>query len=250
MFDAKKTKDALVRWIRDYFCENGNGCPAVIGISGGKDSSIVAALCVAALGADRVLGVMLPCGQQSDIDVSRALCAALGIEHVEINIAETVQSIMDGIAQAGIEVNDVAAINVPARMRLAAVYAVCNAVGGRVACTGNLSEDYVGYATKFGIGSSGDFSPLSELTVTEVKAVGRALGLAPKFVDKVPADGLCGKTDEDSLGFTYDALDRYIREGICPDPAVKEKIDRRHQANRHKLEPVPKWRNGGNFAVK
>jgi NAD+ synthase len=241
MFKAGEIKDKIIAWIRRYFKENASHAEkAVIGISGGKDSSVVAALCAAALGKERVLGVLLPQGEQHDIDVSYDLCKTLGIEYVELNIGKTVQNLYDEIEAARLELNDIATFNTPARIRMTALYTVSAAVGGRVANTSNLSEDYVGYATKFG-DSAGDFSPLSDLTVTEVKAVGRELMLPARFIDKVPLDGLCGKTDEENLGFSYEVLDKYIREGVCEDEAVKREIDRLHKISRHKFEGLPKF---------
>jgi len=239
MFDAKKVKNELLNWITDYF--NDNATPktkAIIGISGGKDSSIVAALCAKALGKNRVLGVLMPQGNQHDIDVSYDLCKTLDIKYVEINIKDSVGALYNDIEKAGLDLNSVATFNTPARIRMATLYAVSGIVGGRVANTSNLSEDWVGYATKFG-DSAGDFSPLSNLTVTEVKVLGCELGLAPRFIDKVPIDGLSGKTDEDNLGFTYEVLDKYIRDGICEDDNVKEKIDRLHRMNLHKVSAMP-----------
>ena len=238
MFEAPRIKDEIIQWIRDYFNENGRDCCAVIGISGGKDSSIVAALCSAALGADRVYGVLMPRGIQGDINISRDLITHLGIKHLVININDTMDSLSESIQKSGLTVNRQVVINTPARIRLAVLYAVAAIVNGRVANTCNLSEDWVGYSTKFG-DSAGDFSPLSRLTVTEVKAVGRELGLPSKFIDKVPEDGLSGLTDEDNLGFSYAVLDRYIRNGVCEDKAVKETIDRLHRANLHKLALMP-----------
>ena len=240
MFDAKKVKNEIVTWIAEYFHNNGSSeTKAVIGISGGKDSSVVAALCVSALGKDRVLGVIMPQGDQNDIDVSYDLCKTLDIAWVEINIEEPVRSLLGAAAGAGLKLNNVAVFNTPARIRMAVLYAVSGSVGGRVANTSNLSEDWVGYATKYG-DSAGDFSPLSNLTVTEVKAIGRELFLSPKFVDKTPVDGLCGKTDEDNLGFSYAVLDRYIRDGICEDEKARAKINRLHEMNLHKTNPMPK----------
>jgi NAD+ synthase len=239
MIDIKSVTRRLVRWVADHFENNaGPGSIAVIGISGGKDSSVAAALCAAALGKERVLGVLLPRGIQDDIDTAYDLCGTLGIPFVEINIEKPAQALLDGVAASGLELSDIAAVNTPARMRMAALYAVSGIVGGRVVCTSNLSEDWVGYSTKFG-DSAGDLAPLAQLTVTEVKAVGRELGLSPAFTDKVPLDGLCGLTDEENLGFTYDVLDRYIREGICEDAVTKAKIDRLHVMSRHKVEPIP-----------
>lgn len=236
MFDAKKVKDDIVSWIREWFEKNGKGCNAVIAVSGGKDSSITAALLVEALGADRVIGVLLPQGVQADIDMSYALCEALKIKYYNINIGEAVSSIVSELktemGEEGVSVQTVT--NLPPRIRMAATYAVSQSVNGRVANTCNLSEDWVGYSTRYG-DNAGDFSPLSKLTVREVKAIGRELGLDSKFVDKVPSDGLQAKTDEDNLGFTYEVLDRYIREGIIDDPETKKRIDRLHEINQFKL---------------
>jgi NAD+ synthase len=237
MFNAAKTKDKIVNWIRDYFEKNGHNCNTVIGISGGKDSSIVAALCVQALGADRVFGVLMPQGEQYDICYSLELVSLLGIKYITVNIKDSVDTLLAGI-EKNLGLNKQAVVNTPARIRMTTLYAVSAIVNGRVANTCNLSEDWVGYSTKYG-DLAGDFSPLSKLTVTEVKAVGRELDLPVKFIDKLPEDGLSGLSDEDNLGFTYDVLDRYIREDICEDAAIKEKIDRLHRVNKHKLELMP-----------
>ena len=242
MPDAEKIKEELICWIAGYFEQNAYpGAKAVVGISGGKDSSVVAALCAKALGKERVLGVLMPCGRQSDADTARELCETVGVPYTEINIGETARALIDALEDSGTELNAAARINIPARLRMAALYAVSAAVGGRVANTCNLSEDWVGYSTKFG-DSAGDFGPLSELTVTEVKALGRALGLPAHFVDKIPADGLSGRSDEENLGFSYEVLDKYIRDGVCGDEKVKEKIDRLHRMNLHKLRPMPVFR--------
>ena len=227
-----------------YFAQNASSeTKAVIGISGGKDSSIVAALCVAALGKERVLGVMMPQGEQHDIGISHALCEYLGIDNVVINIENAVDNLYAEIKKTGLQLNTVATFNTPARLRMTSLYAVSAMVGGRVANTCNYSEDYIGYATKFGDGA-GDFSPLSNLTVSEVKEIGRELNLPSMFVDKTPIDGLCGKTDEDNLGFTYATLDHYINEGVCDDLRVKAKIDDLHQKNIHKITPIPAFTTG------
>jgi len=238
MFDSKKIKNEVVQWVRDYFEENGKGCNAVVGISGGKDSSITAAICAQALGIERVYGVLMPQGQQYDIDYSRELVAYLGIKHFVINIKDSVDALLSSIKEGGLSANRQALINIPARIRMTALYAVSATVNGRVANTCNLSEDWIGYATKYGDGA-GDFSPLSQLTVTEVRLIGRELSLPSKIVDKVPEDGLTGLSDEENIGFSYEVLDRYIREGVCEDAAIKEKIDRLHEINLHKLKPMP-----------
>lgn len=237
-FNAEKVKHNVVQWIRDWFEENGKDCKAVVGLSGGKDSSVVAALCVEALGKDRVFGVLMPNGEQFDIDVSHKLTEHLGIESVVINIKDAYDGMVGQLMGAFDSFEGQAKVNLPPRLRMAALYAVSQTINGRVANTCNLSEDWVGYSTRFG-DMAGDFSPLSNLTVQEVKAVGRACGLPSMFVDKVPIDGLCGLTDEDNLGFTYAVLDRYIREGICEDEEIRKLIDRKHEMNLFKMKPMP-----------
>ena len=239
MFDVKKVTEACVQWVRDFFEHNGPGCNAVLGISGGKDSSVAAAVCVAALGKDRVIGVLMPNGVQHDIDMAYLLCDHLGIHRYEVNIHDAVEGIKNAMP-AGLELSNQSIVNLPPRVRMTTVYAVSQSCNGRVVNTCNLSEDWVGYSTRYG-DSVGDFSPLSHLTVQEVKAVGRYLGLPEVLVEKPPIDGLCGKTDEDNLGFTYAVLDRYIRTGEIDDPATKELIDRKHRSNLFKLQLMPSF---------
>lgn len=235
-FDVKDATAKCIQWIREWFEENGQGCNAVVGISGGKDSSVAAALCVEALGKERVIGVLMPCGVQADIDMARKLVDFLGIKSYEVNIEDAVNGVLNNIKD--VEISTQARTNLPPRIRMTTLYAVSQSVNGRVANTCNLSEDWVGYSTRYG-DSVGDFSPLSRLTVTEVKAMGKELGLPLDLVEKVPIDGLCGKTDEENLGFTYAMLDTYIREGVCNDAAIKEKIDTLHKRNLFKLELMP-----------
>lgn len=240
MFNAEKVKNDIVEWIRAWFEQNGHGCNAVIGISGGKDSSVTAALCVAALGRERVIGVMMPNGVQHDIDVAKRVIDILGIRSYTVNIAGMANALNEELSKVLGETSVQTYTNIPPRLRMTAVYAVSQSLNGRVANTCNLSEDWVGYSTRWG-DSVGDFSPLSNLTVEEVKKVGRALDLPDDIVDKVPIDGLCGKTDEDNLGFTYATLDRYIRTGACDDAEIKANIDRRHAANLFKLKMMPSF---------
>jgi len=241
MFDAKKVKNDIVQWIRDYFEENGSDSKAVVGISGGKDSSIVAALCVEALGRERVVGVLLPQGEQYDIDFSYELVNHLEIPYTTMNIQPLVEPLYTGMLAApnlNLELNSVVTNNTPARIRMAVLYAVSASVGGRVANTCNLSEKWVGWSTKFG-DAAGDFSPLSDLTSTEVVLVGEELGLPRNLLFKVPEDGLTGKSDEDNFGFMYAALDSYLRKGSYRYPDIQEKIDKMHAAAGHKIEPMP-----------
>ena len=235
MFNAEKIKNDCVEWIRDFFKNNGPDCNAVIGISGGKDSSVAAALCVEALGKDRVIGVLMPCGEQHDIDMAYKLVNHLGIKHHVVNIKNAVDGLIGSIP---IELSTQSRVNLPPRIRMTTLYAVSKCYNGRVVNTCNLSEDWVGYSTRYG-DAAGDFSPMCNLTVQEVKAIGRVLGLPDDLVDRVPIDGLCGKTDEDNLVFTYAVLDRYIRTGEIEDEAKKARIDHLHKINQFKLQLMP-----------
>ncbi len=250
-FDAVQVKNDIVQWIRDWFDGNGPGCNAVIGISGGKDSTVVAALCVEALGKDRTIGVLMPNHEQSDIGDAYAVCDHLNIMHTVINVGQAIDNISSHINSLLIRTIEVdsgkalvmseqAKTNLPPRIRMATLYAISQSVNGRVANTCNLSEDWVGYSTRWG-DSVGDFSPLANLTTDEVMAIGDALGLPYELVHKIPADGLCGKTDEDNFGFTYEVLNKYIRTGACEDATVKARIDAMHQKNLFKLQPIPSF---------
>ena len=243
MFNALEVKNECVDWIRDFFEKNGKGCNAVIGISGGKDSSVVAALCVEALGKDRVIGVLMPNHIQDDIKYSHMLCKHLGIRNYTVDIGVAIDDVLNNMYYRLTDVNisEQTQINLPARIRMATLYAVSQSVNGRVANTCNLSEDWVGYATRYG-DAAGDFSPLSNLTVTEVKEIGRVLDLPKELVYKVPTDGLCGKTDEENIGFTYDVLDKYIRTGEIDDEDIKNKIDTMHEKNLFKLQLMPSFK--------
>ena len=218
----------------EWMAEQMNAChgkTAVIGISGGKDSSTVAALAVAAYGRENVLGVLMPDGVQPDIDYSQALVEHLDLPHTTINIHDAVQGVVKEMER------------VPSRVRMATLYAVAQSVeGGIVINTSNLSEDWVGYCTIYG-DSAGAFSPLGMYTTEEVIALGRQLGLPEKFLIKPPSDGLTGLTDEDNLGFPYRAVNEYVRRGVV-DPAIKERIDALHRASRFKFQTLPVYHNG------
>lgn len=249
--DPVKTKNEIVEWIREYFEENGKGCKAVIGISGGKDSSIAAALCAEALGKDRVVGVLMPNGVQSDISDSVKLVKYLGIPYVELNIGDAFQAMkamLEGSADllalsgtAGITKDT--EVNLPPRLRMSTLYAVGQMLpgGARVVNTCNASEDYVGYSTKYG-DAAGDFSPCSDFLVCEMLQIGDELGLPSELIHKTPSDGLSGMSDEDKLGFTYAMLDKYVRTGEIEDQEIKEKIDRLHRLNLHKLQTIPMYK--------
>ena len=240
MFYAKRVKDQCVEWIKNFFEENGPDCNAIVGISGGKDSSVAAALCVEALGRNRVIGVLMPQGEQHDIDMAYLLVNHLGIKHYVINVKDAVDGIINSLPK-DMEITSQTRQNIPPRIRMSTLYAVSQSNNGRVVNTCNLSEDWVGYSTRYG-DAAGDFSPMSNLTVTEVKEIGRVLRLPDVLVDKTPIDGLCGKTDEENLGFTYAELDVYIRTGKIEDKEKKEIIDRKHRMNLFKLELMPSFK--------
>ncbi len=247
-FNAKKVTEELIIWLRNWFLNNGKDCNAVIGISGGKDSTVVAALTVAALGKDRVIGVMMPNGEQKDISDSIRVCEFLGIRNITINIKDVVDAeikrLLIGAKELGkTELTEQTIINLPARIRMTTLYGISQTMNGRVMNTCNLSEDWVGYSTRYG-DSAGDVSPLARLTVEEVRQVGLELGLPYDLVYKTPSDGLCGKTDEDNLGFTYAVLDKYLRTGICEDKNIKDLIDHKHKINEFKMKLMPSYKYG------
>ena len=251
--DPVKTKNEIVQWIRDYFEANGPKCSAVVGVSGGKDSSVVAALLKEALGPERVVGVMMPNGVQSDIADSEEIVNLLGIRHVTVNIQDGFQGLFGAInsalAEGGVpgceKLSRDSEINLPPRLRMSTLYAIGQALpnGGRVANTCNRSEDWIGYSTKFG-DAAGDFSPLMNLLVHEVIQIGEVLGLPDRLTKKTPSDGLSGMSDEDKIGFTYATLDHYVLTGECPDEEIRKKIDRMHRLNLHKLQLMPNYKLG------
>ena len=243
-FDASKAVEATVKWIQVWFAENGPDCNAIIGISGGKDSSITAALLGEALGKDRVIGIMMPNGEQSDMDMALLLVNHLGINHYVINIAAAYNGAVKDIECAIGELSKDSLINLAPRLRMATLYAVGQSRNGRVANTCNLSEDWVGYSTRYG-DAAGDFSPISSFTTAEIRAMGRVLGVPDILIEKVPSDGLSGMSDEDKLGFTYEVLDRYIRTGEIEDATAKERIDTLHERNLFKLRYMDSFKYEG-----
>lgn len=232
-------KEAIVKWIQDWFKDNGPECKAVIGISGGKDSSIVAALCVEALGKDRVFGVLMPGHKGQEVEAYR-LVNQLGIKYAVIPIEQCYDAIEMHMYAEGndLQLSTQAKTNLPARLRMSILYAVSQSINGRVANTCNLSEAYIGWETRWG-DAVGDFAPLQGLTCSEVITLGRELDLPKELVEKVPSDGLCGSTDEEAFGFTYDEVDRWIRLGVKGEHHTE--IMRMHNKNRFKKLDLPHY---------
>lgn len=245
MFNAEKERNKIIEWIRDWFEKNGSGCNAVIGISGGKDSTVVAALCKEALGSDRVVGVMIPNGVQYDISDSEEVCSHLNIKCLQVNINEAYNSILNAIDSVWTPDSGYVQIiptsqtkeNLPPRLRMSTLYAVSQSMNGRVANTCNLSETMIGWETKWG-DAVGDFAPLAKYTATEVVEIGKTLDIPKYLVEKAPSDGLCGKTDEDAFGFTYKALDAYLRSGSSGDADTDAKIKKRIDGSEFKRRPT------------
>lgn len=233
--------EALIHWVKVQM-ETIGAKNAVVGISGGKDSAVVAGLMAKAIGKERVYGVMMPDGEQSDISYARELCDFLGIHQKELSIKGVTDAYWTLLREVEgewcPEMSRQTKLNLPPRVRMTLLYALAQSLDAVVINTSNLSEDWVGYATIYG-DTAGAFSPLGQLTTEEVIALGRTLGLSEKFLVKAPSDGLTGKTDEEVLGFSYPLLNRYLREGICEDPVIKERIDRLHRQSRFKFLPIP-----------
>lgn len=236
-FDAKAESIRVVNFIRDYMARNGPNSPIIIGISGGKDSAACAAASITAVGADRVLGILLPNGVQSDLGDAIGCCDFLKIRHMQINIGPMVMEGYNAMRYSRFRdlqtVNNVVKTNHPARIRMAVLYMIANQLGGRVCNTCNMSETYVGYDTKWG-DQCGDFSPFQNYTASEVVQIGITLGVPEKAMKKAPNDGMCGQNDEDRWGFTYRMLDSYLRGGGINDEAVAQ-IEKMHRAAQHKL---------------
>lgn len=236
-FDPAEQVEILENFIKTYFADNGTpNTKAIIGISGGKDSTIAAALLVRALGPDRVVGVLMPESIQTDIDDARKVCEILGIQSFEIDIGPACEKLYKNFQDCTygeLMVNQQICTNTPARIRMATLYMVAAAVGGRVCNTGNASEAFIGYTTKYG-DLAGDFALLRYLTVREIYAIGDYLELPVDLVHKQPADGMSGKTDEDNTGIPYDAIDDFLLDGIIPEMAIWERMQTAHNRNTHK----------------
>ena len=238
-FDAKQTAEKLVKWLKDYFDNNGQPINAVVGCSGGKDSTVVLAALTKAIGPDRIYAILMPNGEQADIDDSYKICEYLGLKPHVCNIQDAYNGVV-GSVSGEFEPTNQMKINLAPVLRMTTLKAISQCVNGRFTCNGNASEAYIGWFTIDG-DDRGSVKPLINMTVTEVIQVGEALGLPDWMIHKTPTDGLCGQTDEDKFGFTYEVLDKYIRTGEIDDLEVKAKIDDMHKRNAFKLKPMPSF---------
>ena len=235
------TNEQVINNIKDWFNKN-NIKTAVINISGGADSTYVSYVLVKALGKENVIGILQPNGEQKDISDSIKVVEALGIDYINININDQYNSMLKNLYEFDknfkLDVNfENARINIAPRIRMANAYMIANAVNGAVVGTGNASERYVGYFTKWGDGAC-DFNPIKDILKTDLIQMGLELGIPKELICKIPADGLSDKTDEEKYGFTYKVLDEYIKTGVCEDYKIKEKIDRMHKNSRHKFAEI------------
>ncbi len=229
-------KNSIIDWIKDYFNENADADGAIIGLSGGKDSSVVSKLLVEALGKDKVFGVLMPNGVQKDMDDSLKLVEFLGIDYQIVNIQEAYNGIINAIGEESLSKQG--KINISPRLRMTTLYAIASSKNYRVAGTGNKSEGFVGYTTKWG-DNAHDFNPIASLNTEEVMSLGDALGLPPELAHKTPSDGISGLSDEDNLGFTYKQINTFMAEGSTGDAELDKKISETNKRNLHKAQPIP-----------
>lgn len=250
---AVSNLEKVLSWLKNYK-EETNCRGVVLGLSGGKDSTVVAMLAKKVWGAENVFGIIMPNGFQADIDDAVEIASELGIRNAIVNIGDAIDSLVrdiqffEGRNHLGNNdwfencppITDKAKTNIPPRIRMTVLYAVAQSIGYRVIGTGNASEAYIGWTTKWG-DSANDFNPIAHLTCTEVIEIGgilaKELGLDEKYVNKSPADGLTGKTDEDNFGFTYEELDRYIHNDTSIPEETAKKIEKLHAASEHKRQP-------------
>lgn len=250
MFNAEKETEKIVEFIREYYTKNNLG-GAVLGISGGKDSAVVAALFVKALGAENVIGVTLPChSKDEDKEDAKLISDYYGFKLLNVDLTNVFDAFKNEISKIGDfteEQTRNSDINIKPRFRMSTCYylaALMSAVTGKtylVAGTSNKSELFVGYFTKGG-DSVHDIATIADLTVSEVLKVGEVLKVSEKVLYKVPSDGLSNQSDEDKLGVSYKAIEMYINNEEL-DEETKNKIERLHNGSRHKFS-IPTYRKG------
>lgn len=243
-----KTNTEIIENIQNWF-KNNNIKTAIINISGGADSTYVAYALVKALGKENVIGLLQPNDIQKDISDALEVVKNLNIKYYNLNIYKEYDAMVDKLKDVIVtfDSNDYnrfkcadfenATINIAPRIRMTIAYMIANNIGGAVIGTGNASERYIGFFTKWGDGAC-DYNPIKDILKTDLIQLGLELGIPKELICKTPADGLTGKTDEEKYGFTYKILDDYIRTGICEDWKIKEKIDKMHKNSRHKFQEI------------
>lgn len=247
-FNVEKCYEEIIKWTREWFEKNGNDKKAIIGMSGGKDSTITAALLVKSLGKERVIGVMMPDINQGLNDADK-ICEWLGIKCMKVDLAEITTAFNPYILTGDVDLqwSKQTLQNIPPRIRMTMLYAIAQTYNGFVSNNCNLCEDYIGYSTKWG-DAAGDFSLLAKLTVDEIKQLGDYMGIPKEWVHKTPDDGLpFSSPDEEKFGFSYHILSDYIRGIAQPEQEIRDKILKMHQVNLHKLEiahAIPTYKPG------
>lgn len=249
-FNVENQTEACINWIKDWFENDSGGAKGIIlGISGGKDSTVAAELCAMAIGAENVLGVLMPDGEQLDILDSYAACESSHIHSMVVNIGDITKSFVNAIEFSNSQLNFQSRTNIAPRIRMSVLYAIGQNMNYRVCGTGNQSENVVGYFTKWGDGAC-DFNPLANFTTDEVVAIGDYLDIPWGLTHKVPADGLCGQTDEDNLGVTYAEINNFIKNIVRPfapydvtDSCDKyPEVLKKYRAASHKNNPIPEFK--------
>ena len=240
--DCVVLKNKIVEWIRDYYRTN-NLKGAVLGVSGGKDSAVVAGLMSEAIGPENVVGLTLPChSRQMDADGAKLVADHFGFELLNVDLTDVCdlfESNIDKLGDFTAEQRSDSSINLKPRLRMSTVYymaALLSKVKGGtyiVPGTSNACELYVGYFTKGG-DSVFDIAPIYNLTVDEVIGVGEALGVPEEVLYRVPDDGLSGKSDEEKMGVKYADISSLIK-GEEVDELEREKIEKLHAKTRHKF---------------
>lgn len=235
----KNEINLIIDWIRDYVKSSG-AKGVVIGNSGGKDSAVVIALCVKALGKENVLTVAMPCSSiPQDLEDAKLVADTFDVQMLTVDLSSVYENLCLEIENAII--NDIlteASINIRPRLRMIALYTIAQQNSYLVVGTGNKCEQYIGYTTKWGDNAS-DFNPIAEFTVSEVLEIGKILGVPSRVINKTPNDGLGLGNDEEKIGVTYKEIEEYITTGKTKNPTSMEKIEKMHRQSAHKREKIP-----------
>lgn len=234
----KQEVKKIITWVKEYV-KNSNAKGIVIGNSGGKDSAVVMAIAVNAIGKENVLAVGMPClSNESDLEDAKLVANTFGVKMITADLSKTYLDLETEIQKSlNKEISTDSKINMKPRLRMTTLYSIAQSLGYLVIGTGNLCEATVGYTTKWG-DSAYDFNPIANFTVEEVLEIGRILGVPEKIIKKAPNDGLGSGTDEEKLGILYSQITEYINTGKT-EPKAMEKIKELNQKSEHKRKPSP-----------